>query len=322
MPALACPACHKKHPKKAKYCSNCGSNFSIAEKHDSVSSTFPKEILHFIFHINTDFFKTFWKLFRKPGHTLITLVHEKNKYKSVYYFLASLSLYIILREFVLKYPRFKYQLSNQFEAHIAPFILIGLLIIIALIGYITLGWWRFKPGDKDNYSFSEVFVICLYIYGTNYLLAPAIIIVSHFFDDSLIRFDPKVAGKITDIPLDLYMAFMLFMLVKRTSGYKYRYLRFTAFLVIAGAYYLLMYNKICMLNDFLHDLLEGTSERHVKENIIIRTGVLTHYTNPIPKDTAPNTACDSATPQKFGYLLYMPPHTIPAKKVTERVIQS
>jgi hypothetical protein len=217
------------------------------------------DLVHPVFHFRSGIFTKLRNLVFAPGEALQVYVREKNKYKeAITYFLVFLGAYMFVNHFIFSRLDFKYQLSTQFDDYYAPLILIVLLFILATIGYITLGRRYGNSGQADYYNFKEVFVICLYIYGTNYFLAPLIIILTPYLDP-LLRFlpghpDGNILGKLTDIPLALFMLYMLFDLMKKTPGFTNLYPRYGAFLLLGYGYYFFMYDIVVVIVDKLKAL--------------------------------------------------------------------
>lgn len=256
MPRLKCPKCGISYARKARHCLNCGINFEHVLHPEPPQRTFFDELFHLLFHLNRKIIRTFGQMVKRPGKTLYKLVREEDRYKtSIVYFCAAVGLYHAISHFIFHKLHFKHVLSGQLGDHITSIIILMiLLLVMAIIGYTTLGWWRFKPRDRDNYSASDVLVICFYIYGTNYFLAPFVVAFSQLFNGYFAHNDipDKTASQITDAPLALFMAFALFRLVMNTPGYKYRYPRYTAFMILAVSYYLFMYDPIMNLRDKLN----------------------------------------------------------------------
>lgn len=288
-----CPKCQKIIKKKAKRCHHCGKKVKpkkAKRKRSAViphqdheepqefviegSSPSPKpperqteatsflyifiELINRVIPLESNFLNRLKYLLFTPGYALRKNSQESSKYRnSISYFLFFLGVYMLLNHFIFSRFDFKFQLCSQFDDYFAPIILVILLSILATIGYFTLGK-RYGKGinEKDFYDFKTVFVICLYIYGTNYFLAPLIIIISPYFEPLLKILPGKsneaLLGKLTDIPLALFMIYMLFDLMRRTPGFKYLPWRFAAFLILGYAYYYFMYDYVFKFKDFLH----------------------------------------------------------------------
>ena len=235
-----------------------------------------EEVLKFVTHLNKDVFSSLLKLITSPGKTLNGFV-EKGKYKNaVAYFCISISIYSLLTHWFFEPNKFKYLLSTKFPPHVEIFVLLTILIGIAVSGFVALGWYRLngKTKDKKNdYSFGQVFMISLNIYGTNYFLAPIVVIICNIFSGPLEKlFNPHskhdnetlaMMARITDIPLALFMVYMVLRLImvrRNRMGFNKLWWRFILFIVLAGSYYYYMLPLVLKLVKFIQTHVSDGTE--------------------------------------------------------------
>lgn len=255
-----CSSCGVVNKHNAKFCSNCGLQLEPHLESDEKSrwyEIFKDFFLHIFPFINIGILKILQNMLLRPGRSLRDAAKELEKEKkAIPYFLLFLAFYLCLNHYFFEPQGFENQLLSKFSDLEAPFLLTFLMLAIWLIGYTTLGWngKHFKT-KYDYYTPFEVFIICLYIYGTNFFLAPIIIIVSIYFDDILRNYLEnnfhlsaqevvEYKGQLTDIPLALFMFYMLFSLMRNTPNYKYLLWRYLAFCILSLSYYKLMYGVV------------------------------------------------------------------------------
>jgi hypothetical protein len=265
-----CPECQVRNKSNAIYCSQCGSLLHPSEHTEDPSLiAVPEEIFHHIFLINGGMLTMLKNLVVSPGRSLIDYSKKKGSIKkATVYFLVSISIYTLLNELIFKRFKYHYNLCGNFSFHVGLIILSLLLLGIAVIGFITLGYWRSGGRRKDDYPFPRVLTICFFIYGTNYFLAPIIVVLANYFHEPLIellKVSNKDLAKITDIPLALFMIYMLLMLVINTPTLKYKSIRYTAFVALSLTYYISMYENVVTLQNKINGILEVKEEAEKSE---------------------------------------------------------
>jgi len=154
------------------YCPNCGQKAGVKRLSAHVLL---EEAVHFISHIEKEFFKTTWNFLVHPGISSLNFLSGKRKkyQKPVSYFLIWTGLYILIHVIIINHFDYKFSAVNftpsdlreqanlLLRTHFTIF-LIPILFVVALFEYFILA--------KPRFNFTEMITLCLYGGGTYFAM--------------------------------------------------------------------------------------------------------------------------------------------------------
>ncbi len=218
------------------YCSKCGQKKYKRLDFPYIISALANAYLNF----ESGLFYTSKELLLRPGKTIIAFWNGKRKryYAPLIYFIFWIAVLIVTNKYFfaplcdwLSSNFLPIKLDEGISASLEDKRLLLILLGLAIIEYFVIAYPR--------YSFVEVIIACLFIYGTNYMLIPYITILEIPIFFLLNNESRELRTIITDIPSAILVSYMLMDLLKRMN-ITYWFIRFLLGVFLGYSYYIFM----------------------------------------------------------------------------------
>ena len=226
------------------FCMFCGQKSGVGRLNPEALF---EEIISLYFNSSAGLYFTIKQMIFYPGKSMLGYIDgARKKYQSpISYFACSIVIYFLFGKFALGSQR--KLIGNGITMDLNH-------LFILMIGMSLIGWFfsgiKWRKSDKRSFNFIESVVVFSYIYGTNFFIAPIVILIELPFWRDITRIVGESNMKLTtDLPLIILIAYMAFDFCKTAKISIYRYL---LTLIVGFLYYRYMSDYIELITNSYH----------------------------------------------------------------------